>query len=117
MRALAALGLLAVGAGTGIATVALHELWWGLAFGAVVTVLTALALPPGWWTRLAFVGGWVLMVGWLTFPRAEGDYLISQDVQGYAVLVLGLVLLALAIATLPRPTSRPPRDLGEHAEA
>ncbi len=106
MRVLAALGLLLVGAATGIATVALHDLWWGLAFGSLATVLTTLALPPGWWTRLAFVGGWVLVVGWLTFPRAEGDYVISQDVQGYAVLALGLVLLVLAIATLPRPAGR-----------
>ena len=106
MRVLAALGLLVVGAATAVATVALHDLWWGLALAAVVTVFTALALPPGWWSRLAFVVGWVAVVGWLTFPRAEGDYLVSQDVQGYAVLVLAPVLLVVAIATLPRPAQR-----------
>ncbi|WP_395693072.1 DUF6113 family protein [Nocardioides sp.] len=104
MRVLAAAGLLLVGAVTAVATVALHDLWWGLALAAAATVLTTFALPPGWWSRLAFVAGWVLVVGWLTFPRAEGDYVISQDAQGYAVLVLGLVLLVVAIATLPRPT-------------
>ncbi len=47
------------------------------------------------------------MVGWLTLPRPEGDYLVSQDVQGYAVLGLGVLLLVFAIATLPRPTRGP----------
>lgn len=106
MRVLAAAGLLLVGAVTAVATVALHDLWWGLALASVATVWTTLALPAGWWSRLAFVAGWVAVVAWLTFPRAEGDYLISQDVQGYAVLALGLVLLVLAIATLPRPAGR-----------
>jgi hypothetical protein len=105
VRALAAAGLLVAGAVTGVATVALHELWWGLALASLATVVAVVALPAGWWSRLAFVVGWDLMVGWLTFPRAEGDYLISQDVQGYAVLALGLVLLIVGIATLPRPGS------------
>ena len=109
MRALAAVGLLLAGAATGIATVALHHLWWGLVLATVATVATVVALPPGWWSRLAFVVGWDLMVGWLTFPRAEGDYLITQEVQGYAVLALGLVLLVVAVATLPRPAPRADR--------
>jgi hypothetical protein len=104
VRVLAAVGLLAVGAATGIATVALHELWWGLALAVVATVVTVLALPPGWCSRLAFVLGWDLMVGWLSFTRPEGDYLISQDLPGYAVLGLGLLLLVVAIGTLPRPS-------------
>lgn len=107
MRALTALGLLVVGAGTGIATVALHQLWWGFLLAFAATLATAYALPPGWWSRLAFVVGWVLMVGWLALPRPEGDYLISSDVAGYAVLGLGLVLLTFGIATLPRPKMRP----------
>jgi hypothetical protein len=105
MRVLAAVGLLLAGATTGIATVALHEMWWGLGFAAVTTVVVVLALPAGWWSRLAFVLGWDAMVGWLSFTRPEGDYLLSQDVQGYAVLGLGLVLLVVGIGTLPRPRS------------
>jgi hypothetical protein len=108
VRLLAALGLLAAGAATGVATVALHELGWGLAFAVVATVVAVLALPPGWWSRLAFVLGWDLMVGWLSFTRPEGDYLISQDLPGYAVLGLGLLLLVVAIGTLPRPRPRMP---------
>ena len=97
----AAAGLLVAGIATGIAVVALHELWWGLALGVGATALTTFALPPGWWTRLAFVLGWVLVVAWLTVPRSEGDYLLSQDVQGYAVLAVGVVLLIVALGTLP----------------
>ena len=51
MRVLAAAGLLLVGAVTAVATVALHDLWWGLALASVATVWTTLALPAGWWSR------------------------------------------------------------------
>lgn len=103
MVALAALGLLLAGAVTGVATVAVHELWWGLLLGSAATAAAVRALRPGWWSRLAFVVGWVGSVGWLTVPRAEGDYVVSQDAAGYAVLGLGLVLLVVGVATLPRP--------------
>lgn len=103
MRVLTALGLCLVGAVTGVATVALHDLWWGLLLALVATAAAAVAVPPGWWARLAFVAGWDAMVGWLTIPRSEGDYLISQDAAGYAVLGAALVLLVVGIATLPRP--------------
>lgn len=106
MRVLAAIGLVVAGATTAVATVALHDWWWGLALATAATVAALVALPPGWWSRLAFVAGWDAMVGWLTFPRPEGDYAISQDVQGYAVLGLALVLLVAAIGTLPRPAPR-----------
>lgn len=106
LRAVAALVLALLGAGTGIATVALHDLVWGFVLGVAATVAAVLALPAGWWSRVAFVAGWVAMVGWLTVPRAEGDYLISQDWQGYGVLLLGLVLTVLGVATLPRPDRR-----------
>lgn len=109
MRVLAALGLLLVGAMTAIATIALHQLWWGFVLAFAATLVTAYALPPGWWSRLAFVVGWVVMAGWLTMPRDEGDYVVSEDLAGYAVLGLGLVLLVFGVATLPRPDrSRPP---------
>jgi hypothetical protein len=102
VRLVAAAALLVAGAVTGVATVALHELWWGLVLATAAVLAAVVALPAGWWTRLAFVVGFDLVVGWLTFPRAEGDYLVSQDLQGYAVLVLGVVLLVGAMATLPR---------------
>jgi hypothetical protein len=103
MKVLAAVGLLGVGAVTGVATVALHDLVWGFLLGVTATVATLVALPPGWWSRMAFAVGWVGLVGWLTVPRPEGDYLISQDWQGYGVLGLALVMLVAAVGTLPRP--------------
>jgi len=106
VRVLAAVGLLLAGAVTGVATVALHDLGWGLALALAATAAAVVALPAGWWARLAFVAGWDLMIGWLAFPRPEGDYVISQDAQGYAVLGAGLVLIVVGIATLPRPASR-----------
>lgn len=106
MRALAAVGLLLVGAGTGIATVAVHDLGGWLLLAVAATGVTTYALPAGWWSRLAFAAGWVAMVGWLALPRPEGDYLISQDWQGYAVLGLGLVMVIVTVATLPRPRRR-----------
>lgn len=103
VRVLTALGLVVVGAVTGIATVALHDLVWGIGLGLAATTATAVALPPGWSTRLPFAVGWVVLVVWLTLPRSEGDYLISQDWQGYTVLGVAVVLMIVAIGTLPRP--------------
>ena len=68
--------------------------------------VAAVALPPGWWGRLAFSLGAALMIGWLAMPRPEGDYVVSKDWQGYAVLGLALTLLILGVGTLPRPRAR-----------
>lgn len=106
MKVLVALGLLVVGAVTGVATVALHGLWWGLALGAAATLVTLRALPPGWWTRLAFALGWVGLVAWLLQTRREGDYVVAQDAQGWLLLGLGVLVLVLGVATLPRPAPR-----------
>jgi hypothetical protein len=108
LRVLVAIALLALGAATGIATVFVHRMTWGLALGIAATAVTAYALPPGWSTRLPFVLGWVAMVGWLTIPRAEGDYLVSSDWRGYTLLGFGMVLLVTGLATLPRPRGRAP---------
>jgi hypothetical protein len=108
VKLLAAAGLLLAGALTGLTAVAVHELLWGFVLALVATAVTVFALPAGWWSRLAFVLGWVLTVGWLAVPRPEGDYLVSQDWQGYGVLAFGMVLLVAGLATLPRPGGPPP---------
>lgn len=107
VRVLVALSLLLLGAATGVATVFVHRTAWGLALALAATALTAYALPPGWSTRLPFVLGWVAMVGWMTVPRPEGDYLVSQNWQGYTMLGVGMVLLVAGLATLPRPSRAP----------
>ena len=115
MRLLAALGLLVAGAVTAVAAVAVHQLAWGLPLAAAATLLAVWGLPPGWWSRLAFAVGWVVMVGWLSVPRPEGDYLLSTDVRGYLVLGLGLLAMVLGVATLPRPTRTRPRPHDEES--
>jgi hypothetical protein len=107
VRLLAGVGLLVAGAATGVASVALHELVWGFVLAAAATLVTVVALPAGW-LRLAFVVGWVALVGWLTVPRAEGDYVISQDWQGYSLLAIGLAILVSGVATIPRPPRSSP---------
>lgn len=108
MRLLAAVGLLALGLAVGLASVAVHELWWGLPLSALATGACLVALPPGWWSRLPFALGWVGFVGWVMNPRPEGDYVISSDLQGYALLAGALVVISVAVATLPRPRRAPP---------
>ncbi|MGZ6754582.1 MAG: DUF6113 family protein [Nocardioides sp.] len=105
-RVLVALGLLVLGAGTGLATVAVHTWWWGLALGLGAAAATLVALPAGWWARLAFAAGFAVMVGWLVPQRPEGDYAIGQDTPGYLVIGAALVVLVAGVATLPGPRSR-----------
>lgn len=106
MRLLVAVLLLVAGAATGLATVAVHELAWGLPLAIGATVAALGALPPGWWSRLAFALGWSALVGWLSVPRPEGGFVIGSDVPGYTVLGLGLAVMVGGVATLPRPGSR-----------
>lgn len=111
MRALAAAGLFVAGAAVGLAAVAVHELWWGLPLAAVACAASLVALPARWWARPPSAVGFAALVGYVSVPRAEGDYVISSDVRGYALLSLTFVLLVAGIATLPRPRrERPDED-------
>jgi hypothetical protein len=103
MRIVVAVLLLAAGAATALATVALHTLGWGFLFGAVATLAALVAVGPGWWTRLAFGLGWVGFIAWVTPTRAEGDYAISSDLAGYGLIAFALVVLIYSVVTLPRP--------------
>jgi len=105
---LAPMTLLA-GLAAGVATVAVYQWWWGLLLAVAATLLTVLAAPAGWATRLPFALGFAVAVLLLAVPRGEGDYLISSTLSGYAVLALALVVLMVAIATLPRPGRTGPR--------
>lgn len=107
-RAPLALALLLLGALTGIASVAVHQWWWGLPLGVAAPVATAVALPAGWWSRLPFSLGWVVMVGYLTIPRPEGDFVIPDGTAGYVLLVVAMVLLVSGLVTLPRRAPRTP---------
>ncbi len=108
MRVAGAVVLLVAGAATALATTAVHQHWWGLLLGAVATVVTLVAVGRGWLTRFPFALGWIGFVAWVAPARPEGDYAISSNAQGYALLVLGLVVLVFALVTLPRPGRRSP---------
>lgn len=103
MKVVAAVALLAAGAATALATVAVHQMWWGLLLGAAATAAALLALPRGWWSRTPFGLGWAFFVAWVAAPRSEGDFAISSDSAGYALLLLALVVLVWSVTTLPRP--------------
>lgn len=106
VRGATAFLLLVAGVAAGIAATALHQRWWGLALGVVVGVLVTALLPRGWSWRLPFVGGWAVAVGLATAPRPEGDYLVPANGQGYALLVLSLVMAVVALVTLPARRAR-----------
>lgn len=103
MRVVGALLLLLAGVATSIATVALHPRWWGLLLGAAATLTVLHALGRGWSTRLPFGVGWAGLVAVVAPTRPEGDFVISADAPGYALLGLALVVLLWSVATLPRP--------------
>ena len=112
---LAPLTLLA-GLAAGVATVAVYQWWWGLLLAAAATVAVLVAAPAGWWTRLPFAVGFGAVVALTAVPRGAGDYLIASTGRGYAVIALALVVLTIAVATLPRPGRGPrknPRPAGE----
>lgn len=105
---LAAPAVLVVGATVGLCVVLLHDYWWGLLLGVATTAALLVALSPTRWGRLAFALGWVTVVWRATTKRAEGDYLVSADANGYGLLAVGLVVLVTGIAGLRRP--RPALD-------
>ncbi len=107
MRALASVALLAAGAVTGVASVAVHQRWWGLVLVVLAVGATVLALPPGWWARPPFAVGFGAVLGLAMTPRDEGDYLIAGNATGYALLGLGLLAFLIAVATQPRPGRLP----------
>jgi len=104
---------LLAGVALAVGTVAVHQSWWGLVLGALATVLVLVATPPGWGTRLPLALGFDGVTALVALPRGEGDYLLGSTSSGYAVLGLALLVVMLAVATLPRPGRKNPRPTGE----
>lgn len=103
MRFAGAALLFLVGATAALATVVLHQIWWGFLLAAAATVVALASLPRGWLTRLPFALGWVGLVAWVTPRRPEGDYLIGSNTSGYLLLGFALLVLLFAVGTLPSP--------------
>lgn len=104
----AALALL--GAVVGVAAVWTHARWWGLALGVAASLATELALDRGA-RRLLFAGGWLAASAFFLLSRPEGDYVVASDTIGYTFLAAGLLVLTVAVATVPprRRVTRTPR--------
>jgi hypothetical protein len=103
LRILALLVALAAGALASVATLAVHDkswAWWCLAMAAPVA--STLALPPGG-LRASFVGGWLAVLLLAVLGRPEGDFVVTATPRGYGLLLTAMLLLGLAVATLPRP--------------
>ena len=94
---------LLAGVAAGVATVAVHQWWWGLLLAVAATLLTLVVAPAGWSTRLPFAVGFAGSVLLFAVPRGEGDYLVGSTGSGYAVLGLALAVVMIALTTLPRP--------------
>ena len=100
MRVLACLALLLLGAVVGLSTVWTHSRWWALALGGTATLVTEVAVPRGL-PRLAYAAGWIAASGYFLLARGEGDFVVGSNPVGYTFLGLGLVVLVLAVATVP----------------
>ncbi|GAB3851230.1 hypothetical protein GCM10028801_00360 [Nocardioides maradonensis] len=91
-RLVVAAATLLLGGAVSLFTVALHGYPWGLALGLMTTAATMVALPGGW-ARMPFALGWSALVVYASQVRPEGDFVIAQDVAGWAVLVAAVVVL------------------------
>ncbi|QIX27695.1 hypothetical protein ncot_14645 [Nocardioides sp. JQ2195] len=92
---------LVIGAGTGIASLAVHEKsWLWLALALAAPAATTVALPAGW-LRSGFCLGWVSLVLVALQTRPEGDFVVMSSTRGYTVFGFGMALLIAMIVTIP----------------
>lgn len=113
-RTLLALACLTLGVGVGVSAVAVHEYPWGLVLALAATAATLVALPGGWWARLPFALGWVAVLAVVTPERAEGDFLVRGNVDGYLLLGAGVVVFGAGFLGLlaPREAARDSKQSG-----
>lgn len=101
MRLLLVPPLVLAGLVTGVASTGLHDRSWGWFLLAVAApVATLLALRPGSW-RVGFAAGWVPVVALAASGGPGGDYAVAGGGRGYALLGVTLVVVVLALATVP----------------
>jgi hypothetical protein len=104
-RLVAVPGLTALGAATGVGTIAFHSTWSGLVAGSLATLGTMAAVRAGW-RRSGYAVGWLIMLVCAVMGRPEGDWAVGRSASGYLLLGLGLVVAGVAVATLPKPRGR-----------
>jgi hypothetical protein len=104
VRPLPHLGSLLLGAAVALASVVVHR--DAPPFGLVLSVVTTLAVP--WWltgspwrgTAASYAVGWLATFAAAVAGRPEGDYAIAGDLEGYALMVTGFVLILIGIVSL-----------------
>lgn len=94
LAAVVAAGL--AGLVSGVAAVLTHTSWPWLALGVAAAVTTLWWLPAG--PRLVFAGGWAVAVARTSLTRPEGDYLVSDNAQGWTLLAFSVVVVVGALA-------------------
>ncbi|MFW6866636.1 hypothetical protein ACOACQ_04560 [Nocardioides sp. CPCC 206347] len=115
-RALLAVPCVLLGVVVAVCAVALHDYAWGLALGLAATAATLVALPAGWWSRLSFALGWVAVLVVVTPERAEGDVVVSGDLDGYLLLGAGIAVFGAGFVGLVAPREAV-RDSGQSGTA
>lgn len=101
LRVAVALAGLVGGLAVALCAVLLHAHLGGLLLGVATTAAVMVALPAGA-ARLGFAVGWVAVLWRASTERPEGDYLVSSDANGYALIGFGLLVLAGGLAGLVR---------------
>lgn len=104
---MARVGLLLLGLVTGFAGAVLHQSWVWLAVTAVAGSATLLAAPAR--ARVWWAGGFAAAPLVLSWPRPEGDAVISRT-GGLLLACLCAAWLGVAIASLLQGLSGAPRS-------
>jgi Family of unknown function (DUF6113) len=98
------LGCVVVGALVALASVVVHRsaFPWGLLLALATTVAVPWWLLVSPWPRTAasYVVGWLVLLGFVVVGRPEGDYALASDLQGYSLMVAGMVLVLMGIVAL-----------------
>ena len=107
MAILRHLGCLVLGVVVALGTVAVHRsvfpLGLLLGLGTTFAVVGWLLVSPDRRLTASYAAGWLVLFVLLLPGRPEGDYAIRQDVPGYALLAIAVLVLGFGLATLPRP--------------
>jgi hypothetical protein len=101
-----ALALL-LGAAASVAAIAVHRTWSGLLIAGAGALAAMWALR--WWAPRAattFAAGWLAVLLLAIAGRGEGDYVVSSDTIGWALIGFGLVVLVTGIAWGRQPVVR-----------
>lgn len=92
---------LALGVAVGLASVFHHAAGWGRLALAVAVPAALVAAAPGRAPRVGFALGWAVTVLAAVFGTDEGDLLVVADAKGWILLVSALLLVIVALATIP----------------